>query len=285
MNLHFFRKKIFLISAGLFFIFITLGFVYVSDRDFKIAKNLDIFFSLFRELNLYYVDDTDPERLINSSIEGMLKSLDPYTSFIPESEMDDFNFMTTGEYGGIGALIRKADKRTIISEIYRDFPAYKAGLKAGDTIMSVDGKSTLYLAAGDVSEMLKGAPNTTLKIEIKRPGSHDGIIRILTREKITIKNVPYYCKLDNDIGYIRLSNFTKDAGKEVKDALIELKNTNLSSLILDLRSNPGGLLIESVNVSNVFVGKNNEIVSTRGKVKQWDNTYETRDNAVDTLIL
>ncbi len=284
MNRHFVKKKSILISVALIFIISALGFVYVNDRDFKIAKNLDIFFSLFRELNLYYVDETDPEKLINSSIDGMLKSLDPYTSFIPESEMDDFNFMTTGEYGGIGALIRKADDRTIISEIYRDFPAYKSGLKAGDTIMSVDGKSTLNLPVSDVSGMLKGTPNTTLNLIIKRPGSYELISKELTRERVTIKNVPYYCKLDNDIGYIRLSNFTKDAGKEVKNALIELKKDNISSLILDLRSNPGGLLIESVDVSNVFVGKNNEIVSTRGKVKQWDNTYETRDNAVDTLI-
>jgi carboxyl-terminal processing protease len=284
MNLHFTRRKIIFILVGVIFLFSALGFVYINERDFKIAKNLDIFFSLFRELNLYYVDDTDPEKLINSSIDGMLKSLDPYTSFIPESEMDDFNFMTTGEYGGIGALIRKADKRTIISEVYEDFPACKSGLKAGDTIMTVDGKSTSGLAVGDVSEMLKGTPGTTLKIEIRRPGDPAVFERILTREKITIKNVPYYGMLHDGVGYIRLSNFTRDAGKEVRDALIGLKKKGLSSLILDLRSNPGGLLIESVNVSNVFIGKNHEIVSTKGRVKQWDNTYETTDNAVDTLI-
>ena len=284
MNIHFIRKKTIIILGGLIFLFSALGFVYINDRDFKIAKNLDIFFSLFRELNLYYVDDTDPEKLINSSIEGMLNSLDPYTSFIPESEMDNFNFMTTGEYGGIGALIRKAGKRTIISEVYENFPAYKSALRAGDTIMSVDGKSTLNLPVGDVSEMLKGTPGTTLKIEIKRPVDPLVIEKVLSREKITIKNVPYYGLLDDHVGYIRLSNFTKDAGKEVRDALIDLKKKGISSLVLDLRSNPGGLLIESVNVSNVFIGKNHEIVSTKGKVKQWDNTYETHDNAIDTLV-
>ena len=284
MKLHFNRKKALFILGGLIFLFSALGFVYINDRDFKIAKNLDIFFSLFRELNLYYVDNTDPEKLINSSIEGMLNSLDPYTSFIPESEMDNFKFMTTGEYGGIGALIRKAGKRTIISEIYLDFPAYKSALKAGDTIMSINGKSTLNLPVGKVSEMLKGTPGTTLKIEIKRPGDPSVLEKLLSRERITIKNVPYYGLLDNNTGYIRLSNFTKDAGKEVRDALNDLKKQGLTSLVLDLRSNPGGLLIESVNVSNVFIGKNHEIVSTKGKVKQWDNTYETRENAIDTVV-
>ncbi len=284
MKLHFVRKKALYILGGLLFLFFVFGFVHINDRDFEIARNLDIFFSLFRELNYYYVDDTDPEKLINSSIEGMLNSLDPYTSFIPESEMDDFNFMTTGEYGGIGALIRKAGKRTIISEVYKDFPAYKNELKAGDTIMSVDGTSTLNLAVSDVSEMLKGMPGTTLKVEIKRPGNPLVKEIVLTREKITIKNVPYYGLLQNDIGYIRISNFTKDAGKEVRNAVINLKKQGSGSLILDLRSNPGGLLVESVNVSNVFVGKNHEIVSTRGKVKQWDNTYVTEHNAIDTII-
>lgn len=282
--MNFIKKRIIYITGGLIILITSLGFVYINDKDFKIAKNLDIFFSLFRELNQYYVDDTDPEKLINASIDGMLKSLDPYTTFIPESEMDDFKFMTTGEYGGIGALIRKAGDRTIISEPYKGFPADKAGLKAGDTIMSVNGKSTLDMEVGDVSELLKGTPNTNLKIRIKRLGEPALQEKTLTREKITIRNVPYYGMLNQNTGYIRLSNFTKDAGDEVRDALKELKKKNAGSVVLDLRGNPGGLLIEAVNVANVFIGRNHEIVSTKGKVKLFDNIYETEENAVDTII-
>ncbi len=262
----------------------SFTFIAFSDKEFKIAKNLDIFFTLFRELNLFYVDDTDPEELIEAGINGMLKSLDPYTTYIPESEIENFNFMTTGQYGGIGALIRKGGDYTIISEPYRDFPAYKEGLKAGDTIISIDGISTSGKKINDVSEMLKGTPNTSVKLKIKRYGD-DGIIeKTLVREKITIKNVPYYGIVDDNIGYIRLSNFTNSASKEAKEALTELKKQDIESIILDLRGNPGGLLIESVNVANLFVNKEQEIVSTHGKVKQWDNIYKTTQAPVDTLI-
>ncbi|MFO7655762.1 MAG: S41 family peptidase [Bacteroidales bacterium] len=277
-------KKITIFIIAAFSILLTFGFVYIDERDFKIAKNLDIFFTLFRELNMYYVDETDPEKLVNSSIEGMLKSLDPYTSFIPESEMDDFTFMTTGEYGGIGSLIRKAGKMTIISEPYIGFPAYKAGLKAGDTIVSINGQSVENKSVSEVSDMLKGTPGTSLKLKISRYGISGLLDKTLTREKISIKNVPYYGVLQNNTGYIQLANFTKDAGIEVRDALLDLKKQNISSVILDLRGNPGGLLVEAVNVSNVFIGKGKEIVSTIGKVKQWDNTYVTKGNAIDTLI-
>ena len=279
-----FNKKIYIFLAGIILLGFSLGFVYVNDRDFKIAKNLDIFYTLFRELNLYYVDETDPEKLIDAGIDGMLKSLDPYTTFIPESEMDDFTFMTTGEYGGIGALIRKGGKMTIISEPYEGFPANKAGLLAGDTIVSVDGKSTLNKSVSEVSEMLKGTPNTSLNVRIKRYGVAEPIDKTIVREKITIKNVPYFGVVDNHTGYIKLTNFTKDAGKEVRDAMINLEKKGITSVILDLRGNPGGLLNEAVNVANVFVGKNHEIVSTKGKIKQMNNTYVTTEQAVDTTI-
>ncbi len=277
-------RKIKIITITILLLISSFTFVAFTDKEFNIAKNLDIFFTLFRELNLFYVDDTDPEELIEAGIEGMLKSLDPYTTYIPESDMENFNFMTTGQYGGIGALIRRGGDYTIISEPYRDFPAFKAGLKAGDTLISIDGISTSGKNINDVSEMLKGTPNTSVKLEIKRYGE-DGILeKTLVREKITIKNVPYYGVLENNIGYIRLSNFTNNAGKEAKDALSELKKQNIESVILDLRGNPGGLLIESVNVANLFVNKEQEIVSTHGKVKQWDNVYKTTQAPVDTVI-
>jgi carboxyl-terminal processing protease len=277
-------KKIKIIAITVLLLASSFTFFSFTDKEFKIAKNLDIFFTLFRELNLFYVDDTDPEELIEAGIEGMLKSLDPYTTYIPESEMENFNFMTTGQYGGIGALIRRGGDYTVISEPYRDFPAFKSGLKAGDTIISIDGISTSGKNINDVSEMLKGTPNTSVKLEIKRYGENGIIEKTLVREKITIKNIPYYGIVDNKIGYIRLSNFTNNAGKEAKDALSELKKQNIESVILDLRGNPGGLLIESVNVANLFISKGQEIVSTHGKVKQWDNVYKTTQAPVDTLI-
>lgn len=260
------------------------GFLAFNDKDFEIAKNLDIFVTLFREVDLYYVDEKSPENLINSSISGMLESLDPYTTFIPESEMEDFKFMTTGQYGGVGALIRKGGEYTIISEPYEGFPAQKAGLNAGDTLLSVDGISTKGKPISEVSEMLKGDPNTELKVKIK--GIRDSIAfeKTFIREKITIKNVPYYGLVDEKIGYIRLSSFTKNAGKEVKKAFIDLKEQGAQGVVLDLRSNPGGLLNESVEVANIWINKNQEIVSTRGKAKQWDNLYKTQNAPVDTSI-
>ncbi|MBN2348251.1 MAG: S41 family peptidase [Bacteroidales bacterium] len=278
------RKKIKIILLSVFILGSSLLFVAFNDKDFQIAKNLDIFVTLFRELNLYYVDNTDPQKLVESGIKGMLESLDPYTNFIAESDMDEFRFMTTGEYGGIGALIRKAGDYTIISEPYEGFPANKFGLHAGDTLITIDGISIKGKDISGVSELLKGSPNTPVDISVRRIGTSETISKTLTREKITISNVPYYGVVENNMGYIRLSNFTKDATKEVKDALIELKRLNVDGIILDLRNNPGGLLVEAVGVANLFVKKDQEIVSTRGKVKQWDHKYETSFEPVDTLI-
>jgi len=262
----------------------SFGFVTLKDKEFEIVKNLDIFYSLFNELNRFYVDDTKPDKLIESAIDGMLTSLDPYTSFIPEEDMDDFTFMTTNQYGGIGALIRKGGEYAIVSEPYENFPAQAGGLKAGDTIVSIDGITTRGKEISTVSELLKGTPNTTLKLQIKRMGVKGLLEKSLTRQQITIPNVPYYGMAGDRVGYIRLSNFTKDAGREAHDAVKALKEQGAGAIILDLRGNPGGLLIEAVNVSNIFIGKDQEIVSTRGKVKQWDNVYKTTSDPVDTKI-
>jgi carboxyl-terminal processing protease len=262
----------------------TAGLVsFNEDRDFKLLKNLDIYYSLFRELNVFYVDDIEPEKLIEISINEMLQSLDPYTVYIPESGIDDFNFATTGKYGGIGSLIRKSGDFAVISEIYKDFPADLAGLKAGDIIREIDSKSIEGLALHKVSDLLKGLPDTEVGVTIKRYGIDEPFTFTLIRKKIHITGVPYYGMLNENIGYIRLSNFTQDCFKDVKNALSDLKKTySLKSLILDLRGNPGGLLIEAVNVSNLFVDKGQEIVSTRGKVKQFDETYRARNLPVDT---
>lgn len=262
----------------------SFGFITLKDKEFDIVKNLEIFVSLFNELDRFYVDDTNPDKLIKSAIDGMLTSLDPYTTYIPEEDMADFAFMTTGEYGGIGAQIRKAGDYAIIAEPYENFPAHKAGLKAGDTILFIDGETTKGREISQVSEKLKGTPNTPLKIVLKRMGVPQPMEKTLVRQQISIPNVPYYDLVENGIGYIRLSSFTKDASKETRAALIDLKQRGAKSIILDLRNNPGGLLMESVNVSNIFVPRNNEIVSTRGKMKQYDNTYKTEYQPVDTVM-
>ena len=271
---------------ALIIIAFTAGLVsFNEDRDFKLVKNLDIYYSLFRELNVFYVDDINPEKLIEKSIKEMLQSLDPYTIYIPESDIEDFNFATTGKYGGIGSLIRKSGDFAIISEIYKDFPADLAGLKAGDIIREIDGKSIEGLALSKVSDLLKGLPDTEVRVTIKRYGLDELFTITFIRKKIHITGVPYYGMLDENIGYIRLSNFTQDCSKDVKNALTDLKKTySPESLILDLRGNPGGLLIEAVNVSNLFVEKGQEIVSTKGKVKQFDETYRAKNLPVDTQI-
>jgi carboxyl-terminal processing protease len=263
---------------------LTLGFT-ARNSDFELVKSLDIFYTLFRELNLYYVDETQPEKLIETGINSMLNSLDPYTSYIPESEMDDFNFMTTGEYGGIGSLIRAGLSYAIIAEPYEGSPSAKAGLMAGDEIISVDGFITKGKSLSDVSEKLKGVPGTDLTIIIRRSGEPDERKIKIVREQIHIGNVSYYGVLNNKTGYIRLSGFTLNAGNEVKEAYLDLKtNFGIEKLILDLRGNPGGLLIEAVRVCNIFVEKGQLIVSTKGKVTQWDQEYFTTTDAVDTKI-
>ena len=213
------KRKVRGIIAISLVVVLSFGFVSLRDKEFEIVKSLDIFYSLFNELNRFYVDDTKPDKLIKSAIDGMLTSLDPYTTYIPEEDMADFNFMTTGEYGGIGALIRKGGNYAMVSEPYLDFPAQQAGLQAGDTILSIDGVSTRDKEIGSVSEMLKGTPNTTLKLQIKRIGTNGILEKSLTRKKITIPNVPYYAFVSGKIGYIRLTQFTKDAGLETGNAL------------------------------------------------------------------
>jgi carboxyl-terminal processing protease len=279
-----FSKRISVIAL---IVVITAGSLFLvsySNDDFKLVKSLEIYYSLFRELNLFYVDETNPEELVENSIKGMLKELDPYTTYIPESDRENFNFMTTGQYGGIGALIRRKGDYTIIAEPYEGFPASKAGLKAGDTIISINGKPMINLEITKISEHLKGKPKTSLELVIHRYNSAP-LRKTLVREKITISNVPYYGMIDDHTGYIRLANFTTGAGQETKSALLELKkNPGLEAVILDLRDNPGGLLIEAVDVANLFVRQGQEIVSTKGRVKQWDQVYRTRFMPVDTTI-
>ncbi len=277
------RRKLFSIIGILIVTVFVVGFT--KSDDFKIAKSLDIYYSLFRELNIFYVDKTNPEKLIEKSIDAMLQSLDPYTTYIPESDLDEFEFMTTGQYGGIGALIRKQNDYAIIAQPYKDFPADKSGLKAGDVILEIDGKATKDMSITDVSEALKGIPKTEVRIKCERPGLKKKFEKKLIREEIHITSVPYCGMVKNNIAYIKLSKFTQNASKEVEDALKELKAKNtVNSVILDLRNNPGGLLIEAVKLANIFVAKGNDIVSTKGKIDKWDRNYKTMKSAVDNKI-
>ena len=273
-------KKIFFVFG-----FITLGFFsssYVDDY-FAISKNLEIFTSVFRQVNAYYVDETKPGELAKTGIDAMLNNLDPYTTYIPESEIEDYRFMTTGQYGGIGSLIRKKGEYIIISEPYEGFAAYKSGLMAGDTLLMVDGKSVKNKKTDEMSKILKGQPGTTITVVIKRDGKE--IEKKITREEIKVKAVPYFGLLEEGVGYITLTSFTENCSKEISDAIDSLKKkNNIKSLVLDLRGNPGGLLHESVNIANFFVDKGQEIVSTKGKVLEWQKSYKALNNALDKDI-
>jgi len=262
---------------------------FVTNTYFEISKNLDIFATMYKELNSYYVDDIEPGKLIRKGIDAMLESLDPYTQFISEDEIEDYRLQTTGKYGGIGALIRKIGDWVVIAEPYKDYPADKAGLIAGDKILEIDGKPVKGKDTDEVSKMLKGQAGTQVRVKYNRPkadGTSEEKEVMISREEIKIHNVQYFGMVNDRIGYIRLSNFTENAGKEVKDALESLKQNNagLKGVVLDLRGNPGGLLNEAVNVSNVFINKGQEIVSTKGKVNEWDKSFKALNVAVDASM-
>jgi len=278
-------KKAGIVIVGICVFAISFYSFKQDDKNFQIAKNLDIYYTLFRELNLFYVDEVDPTKLVKTSIDKMLESLDPYTNFIPEDDVEDFRFMTTGDYAGIGALISKQKGKILIAEPYEGFPAQKSGLRAGDVLLEVAGKSTEKLSTEDVSALLKGPANKSVIVKILRYGQKKPMEIEIVREKIQIDPVPYYGMLDKETGYIRLSNFYENCTERVKMALIELKEKHgAKTLVLDLRLNPGGLLMEAVRMANLFVPKGQEIVSTRGKVKQWDKVYTATENPVDTIM-
>lgn len=261
---------------------ITLFTTSYVDSYFEISKNLDIFITLFKELHLYYVDETQPGQLMEEGIKGMLESLDPYTNYIPESDIEDYRFMTTGQYGGIGALIRKKDKYVVVAEPYQGFPADKAGLIAGDIILEINGKSTEGKNTEEVSSVLKGQPQTEVKLKIQRYGQEKPMMKTLLREEVTIKSVPYHGMLDAEVGYVNLSSFTDNCTKEVADAITDLKGKGMKKLVLDLRGNPGGLLHEAVKLSNLFVEKGELVVSTKGKVQEWNKDYTAPSKPMDT---
>lgn len=275
-------------KKGLFGILIVaaaiVGFSFTApaEKYFDIAKSLDIFATLFKEVNAYYVDEVDPKDLVSIGIDGMLQSLDPYTDYIPEENLEEFSIQTTGQYAGIGALIGVINNKTVITNPYEGFPANKAGLKVGDQIISVDGVNIEGKNTGQVSTLLKGKPNTEVKLVVRRTGKSEDLTLNINRQKIKLSNVVYQGIVGENIGYIKLDDFTPGAGKEVEAAVLDLKKQGAEKLILDLRDNPGGLLYEAVNIVSLFIPKGLEVVSTKGKVKDWNKTYVSLNNPIDT---
>ncbi len=255
-----------------------------TERYFEIAKSLDIFATLFKEVNAYYVDDVDPQKLIRKSIDSMLESLDPYTDYIPEDELENFRVITTGQYAGIGALIGVINNKTIITHPYKGFPANKAGVKVGDEIIAIDGKNVQGKPTAEVSSFLKGPARTEVELKLRRSGKPNDVVIKIKREKITISNLAYAGLIGTDIAYIKLDDFTPGAAKEVAEALMELKEQGAKKLILDLRDNPGGLMHEAINIVNLFIPRDKEVVSTKGKVQEWNKVYFTLNNSLDTEI-
>lgn len=261
--------------------YLSYGF---SDYYFEVSKNLDIFSTLYKELNTYYVDDTEPGELMKTAIDGMLKSLDPYTNYIPESQIEDYRFITTGQYGGIGALIHKDSNVVVLSEPYEGFPAFNAGLRAGDKILEIDGNSVKDKSTAEISDFLKGQAGTSVKLLIEKLGSTKSETIEVVRENIKVEDVPYYGMLNNEVGYIKLVSFTQTASKEYIDAFAKLKEDGMKKLIFDIRGNGGGLLIEAVKIVNTVVNKGSKIVETRGKIKEWEATYYAKEDPIDTQI-
>ena len=255
-----------------------------SDRYFNINKNIDILTTILKEIDLFYVDSLDIDNVVNKTINSMLTQLDPYTNYITEEDMGELKFMTTGEYAGIGSIISYKDSNVIINEPYKDLPADKSGLKAGDIILEIDDEDVRTSNVQQVSDLLKGKPGSTLEITIKRPGENKNRKITIVREKITIHPISYSALVDSNVGYMHFGTFTENGAQEVKNTVIDLKEKGAKSLILDLRGNGGGIMEEAVKIVNIFVPKGQEVVSTKGKIRQWDRVLRTTEQPVDSLI-
>lgn len=271
------KKYIFPVVAAAF-LYVGVGF---KDDFFEIAKQIEIFTTLFKELNMNYVDQTNPGDLMDKAVKSMLASLDPYTVYFNEQDVVKYKINTTGEYTGIGALINRKEDKLILKEPYKNFPADKAGLKAGDEIIQI-GDVLLSDFKEDASQLLKGAKNTKINIKYIRQGKTNTAQIVL--DEVEIKSVPFFGKIDDKTGYIVLTHFTKKASQETKEALEQLKKDGAEKIILDLRGNPGGLLHEAVNICNLFVPKNEVIVTTKSKIEKHNNTYKTTKEPIDTEI-
>ncbi len=263
---------------------VTLLATTAKDPYFEIARNLEIFASLYKEVNEYYVDEINPNEVIRNGIDKMLDDLDPYTVYIPEDDIEDYRTMATGEYGGLGALTGQIGDKHVIMMIYEGYPAQEAGLEIGDEIIKVDEVEVAGLSHDELGQLIKGQSGSKVNILINRYGASEPQAFTIERSKIQVDNIAYKGMITEDIGMIKLVEFTRNAGKNVKDATKELKKQGATKIILDLRDNPGGLLHESVNLCNVFIGKDQVVVDTKGKIEDLNKTYRTLDNALDEEI-
>lgn len=283
-------KRVFIGIVGVVLLVGLFSFTWLGgDNSFEISRNLNIFTTLFRELNTHYVDEISSEELIGDGIDAMLKSLDPYAAYISESDIEDYRTATTGEYGGIGAIVGQRRNANTVIMPYIGYPAHSAGLRIGDEILEIDHQNLEGKSSGEISELLKGQPGSEIVLTVKRYGKDKPFDVVLTRSKITIDNVMFYGMFDESTGFIKLTDFTTNAGSEVKNALDSLKRAGATKIILDLRDNPGGLLDEAVKVANVFVEQGKEVVSTKGKMASWNKTYTTpyatADNEIPLVVL
>lgn len=261
-----------------------LSFKSGDSRSFKIAKNLDIFNSIVKELDMFYVDTINADKTIREGIDAMLYSLDPYTQYFPEDDQAELEQMLKNSYGGIGSIIRYEPKlkRTVIAEPYENMPAANAGLKAGDILLEIDGKD--LLGNTDVSKLLRGQVGTSFKLKVQRPGTKEPLEFNIVRRSIQMPLIPYYAVLENNVGYINLSTFSGNPSKEFKQAFLDLKKKGITSLVIDLRNNGGGLLEESIEIANFFLPRGKTLVTTKGKIQQSSNTYKTLREPLDLEI-
>ena len=277
-------RKVGLITALLLSVFILVGST-KENKDFGIGRNIEMLVNMFRDINIFYVDEVDSDKLMSDAAKGMIKSLDPYTDYIPASDMADFEFMTTGKYGGIGSIIRKKGEYIVIAQPYKESPADKAGLKSGDEIVEISGENAKGMTAQKVSSLLKGDPGSVVKMKIEQ--FEDGVIKPISikREKITISGVPYFNFVSDSIGYIQHSDFTEGCYDDMLSAFMTLKNSGkLKGLILDYRSNGGGILQEAVKILSIFLPQDTEVVSIKGRTKQTTEIFKTKDKPIDIDI-
>jgi carboxyl-terminal processing protease len=257
-----------------------------SSKYFELMKNIEIFTNLYKELNTYYVDELDPSKMMRIGLDAMVSALDPYTNYISETDIESYRLANEGKANGIGANNRKIGEYITLVEIYKDLSADKAGLKVGDIILAIDGQEVRGKNKDQVDNILRGYPGTKVNLKIQRPGSGQPFEVAVTRTEIESPNVPFSGMLKNDIGYINLTTFTQRAGANVGNALknLQAENPNLKGVVLDLRDNRGGLLNEAINVCNIFIPNNQLVVTTKGKVKDWDRTFNTRNEPIDQSI-
>ncbi|RME97257.1 MAG: S41 family peptidase [Bacteroidetes bacterium] len=280
-------KRLLLFGSLAATLFLGTAFtVTTNDKYFEIIKNIEIFTNAYKELNTNYVDEIDPGQLMRTGLEAMVGSLDPFTNYISEADIEGYRFQTEGRYRGIGAKSEQIGEYITITELYRGQPADQAGLKPGDQIISVDGQSAVGRTLEEMESVMRGFPGTTMNLVIRRPGLAEEMTITLTRGEVEVPNVPYLGMLQDDIGYINLSVFSQQASRNVANALRDLKaqTPKLKGLVLDLRGNGGGLLAEAINLCNIFIPRGEVVVTTRGKVKDWDRVYKTQNQPIDTEI-